>query len=279
MANIFTLPPTGFGPGSQPLQADDELSYTAMPQGMRTYSAHAPEVDDLARVPRGAALMRAVAEACDRVAAGGAPESFDMAALPAADRAFVVDMLGEGEVAIRIRGIPAVAAQESVFAGVWALKGAGVDRVEVAPIPQLALDRAAQPVKPALLTLAKRPADLANAPSILAELRDRSAAPRRPGDLPDVINLTLLPHTEGDLAFLAEAVGEGSTTLLSRGYGACRIEATALPNVWRVRFFNAMDTLILDTFEVTVLPEAALAAAEDLAESAERIRDVLEMLK
>ena len=51
------------------------------------------------------------------------------------------------------------------------------------------------------------------------------------------------------------------------------------PNIWRVRFFNAMDTLILDTFEATVTPEAALAAPEDLADSAERILDVLETLR
>lgn len=36
-----------------------------------------------------------------------------------------------------------------------------------------------------------------------------------------------------------------------------------------------MDTLILDTFEVTDVPEVALAAPEDLADSADRIREVL----
>jgi hydrogenase-1 operon protein HyaF len=51
-----------------------------------------------------------------------------------------------------------------------------------------------------------------------------------------------------------------------------------MPNVWRVQFFNSMDTLILDTFEVTDIPVAALAASEDFADSAARIRDVLEML-
>lgn len=277
--SIFTLPPTGFGPGSQPLQADDALQYTSMPQGMRTYSQHTPEIDDLDRVPRGAALMRAVAAACARAAAGGEGESFDLAGLPPADRAFVVDVLGEGEVSIRIRGVPAVAVQESVFAGVWALKGEGVDRVEVGAIPALALTRAANPVRPALGLKAPMPGDLANALSILTELQDLSARPRAADAQPDVINLTLLPHTEGDLDFLAAAVGEGSTTILSRGYGACRIESTALPRIWRVRFFNAMDTLILDTFEATAVPEAALAADEDLSDSAARILDVLETLR
>jgi len=40
-----------------------------------------------------------------------------------------------------------------------------------------------------------------------------------------------------------------------------------------------MDTLILDTFEVTRLPEVALAAPEDLSDSAERICEVLEAIR
>jgi hydrogenase-1 operon protein HyaF len=39
-----------------------------------------------------------------------------------------------------------------------------------------------------------------------------------------------------------------------------------------------MDTLILDTFEVTDMPEVALAADEDLRDSDARIRDVMETL-
>jgi hydrogenase-1 operon protein HyaF len=46
-----------------------------------------------------------------------------------------------------------------------------------------------------------------------------------------------------------------------------------------VQFFNSMDSLILDTFEVTDMPEVVLAAPEDLADSAERIREVLEAIR
>ncbi|MEC8580311.1 MAG: hydrogenase expression/formation C-terminal domain-containing protein, partial [Pseudomonadota bacterium] len=62
-------------------------------------------------------------------------------------------------------------------------------------------------------------------------------------------------------------------------YGNCRITATALPHVWRVQFFNSMDTLILDSFEVTSMPEVAIAASEDLIESGERIIEVLEAIR
>ncbi|MEM6422487.1 MAG: hydrogenase expression/formation protein, partial [Pseudomonadota bacterium] len=93
-----------------------------------------------------------------------------------------------------------------------------------------------------------------------------------------VINLSLLPHTEPDLAWLDAALGEGAVTILSRGYGNCRISATATRGIWRVQFFNSMDTLILDTFEVTAMPEVAIAAPEDLADSAGRIRAVMEAI-
>ncbi len=93
-----------------------------------------------------------------------------------------------------------------------------------------------------------------------------------------VVNLSLLPHTEEDLLWLDAAFGEGAVTILSRGYGNCRITATAMPHVWRVQFFNSMDTLILDTFEVTAMPEVAIAAPEDLSDSGTRMLKILEAI-
>ncbi len=87
------------------------------------------------------------------------------------------------------------------------------------------------------------------------------------------------PIPREDLLWLDRMLGEGAVTILSRGYGNCRITATALPQVWRVQFFNSMDSLILDTFEVTTMPQVALAAPEDLADSAARIREVLEAIR
>lgn len=196
MPNIFTLPPTGFGPGSQPTPSDGAPSYLSLPQGMRTYIPHVPDLAD----------------------AGADAGSLDTAR----ERAFV-------------ERVPALGAEAAWTAGV------------------------------------------VNAPPLLAELLDKSAA-WVPGGLPHVVNLTLLPHTPEDLLWLDAALGKGSVIILSRGYGNCRVTATAIPFVWRVQFFNSMDTLILDTFEVTELPEVALAAREDMADSARRIRDILEML-
>lgn len=277
MVSPFTLPPAGFGPGSQP-DPEGELHYMAMPSGMRTYSPHIPEAEDPAAMAEALAMLAEMAAACEIVAQGAPPAEFDLAGLSPRARRVMADALGQGEVSMKIRGVPAVMVQESVFAGVWMLLASGMDRVEVAQVPGLALARAHLPHRPAIGVLARRVPGLANAPAILSELIDKSLT-RRPGDLAHVVNLSLLPHTPEDLDWLAEALGEGAVTVLSRGYGNCRVTATAQPLVWKVQFYNSMDTLILDTFEVTEMPEVALAAAEDLADSALRIRDVIEAIR
>jgi len=273
----FRLPPMGFGPGSQPDPSGEELAYMPMPQEMSVYAPHLPEIEDSSAVADALRLLGEIGAACARCAETGESVRFDLSELDAENRALMADTLGEGEVSVKIRGIPAIAAQESRFAGVWVLSGAGVDAVEIAPIPQLARSRAADPIRPAQGTDAPRGAAVLNAPPIYAELRDKSAAYETGAEL-HVVNLSLLPHTEDDLLWLDAAFGEGAVTILSRGYGNCRITATALPNLWRVQFFNSMDVLILDTFEVTAMPEVAIAASEDLSDSGDRLLKVLEAI-
>ncbi|MCB1335300.1 MAG: hydrogenase expression/formation protein [Roseivivax sp.] len=279
MVNNFQLPPMGFGPGSQPPEEDgQDLDYMQMPQDMRTYSAHIPEMGQDQDLAPALDLLSAIAAAADRCGRGGAGSVFDLAPLDAANRRLIAETMGEGEVSVKMHGKPAVAAQESVFAGVWCLKGAGIDSIEVGPVPAAARTAAFVARKPAIGTLAPRPAGVVNAPALLVELIDKSAH-FAPGAEAHVVNLTLLPHTEADLEWLDAALGAGSVSILSRGYGNCRIEATAQAHVWRVQFFNSMDVLILDTFEVTAMPEVALAAPEDLADSGARILEVLEAIR
>lgn len=277
MVSPFSMPPTGFGPGSQP-DPEGELKYMPMPSGMRTYAPHIPDVDDIAALAETLAMLAEMAVACEVVAQGALPVSFDLTTLSPAARKVMADALGQGEVSMKIRGLPAVMVQESVFAGVWMLLAAGMDIVEVTPVPTLALSRAHVPHAPAIGVLATQGPGLANAPAILAELVDKSLT-RRAGDIAHVVNLSLLPHTPEDLDWLIEALGEGAVTVLSRGYGNCRVTACAQAHVWKVQFFNSMDTLILDTYEVCEMPEVALAADEDLADSAVRIRDVIEAIR
>ncbi|TNF12889.1 MAG: hydrogenase expression/formation protein [Rhodobacteraceae bacterium] len=276
MVSNFHLPPVGFGPGSQPEDDDAQLEYMQLPSGMRTYSVHTPDVDDPSTVTPALKTLADIAHACVGSAKGGMA-SFDLSHLDTENRALIAETMGQGEVSLKIRGIPALRVQESVFAGVWMIAGVGIDKIEVGPIPSAALSRAFEPCRKAEGKTHPRGAGVVNAPALMAELEEKSGSFM--GGEPHVVNLTLLPHTEEDLVWMDAALGEGAVTILSRGYGNCRITATALPHVWRVQFFNSMDTLILDTFEVTTMPEVAIAASEDLIDSGERILEVLEAIR
>lgn len=279
MVNNFQLPPMGFGPGSQPDPEDGkELEYMKMPQDMRAYSAHIPYVDATPELAPALGLLAEIAAAATIVAQGAENVQFDLRELDKPNRDLIAETMGEGEVAIKMLGVPAIAAQESVFAGVWCLSGADTDMIEVGPVPMMARDRAFNSQSPALGTLTEVFPGVVNAPPLVVELMDKSAGYKH-GDEPHVVNLTLLPHTEEDLVWLDQALGKGSVDFLSRGYGNCRVNATGQANVWRVQFFNSMDTLILDTFEVTGVPEVVVAATEDLVDSGERIIEVMEAIK
>ena len=271
----FQFPPAGFGPGSQPEEAE-KVEWMPMPSGMATYEPRIPDFDgvDAAAIAPALALLEKVAEACAAAAETGARGSVPLDGLSAAARALIAQTLGEGEVSAKMDGAQPLKAQESVFAGVWVVSDAAGERIEIGPQPEALTARGFEALSPALGALAPKGPGVVNAPGIVTELFDVAA--RRPaGAAPHVVNLTLLPHTPEDLDHLEAALGKGAAEILSRGYGNCRVSATALEKCWRVRFYNSMDVLILDSIEVTEMPEVVRAAAEDLGDSAERIREVI----
>ena len=277
MAQDFRIPPTGFGPGSQPATGA-ELDFMPLPKEMTTFEPRIVEVADVAAVRPALRLMRRVARACERAAGEGEAEVFVLSELDPRNRALVTDTLGEGEVSCAVSGSRPLKAQESVFAGVWSVSGDGPDRIEVGPAPAAAMHRAFEPTRRAGGLHAHRAEGVVNAPSIVAELLEAAEA-WRAGDDPHVVNLSLLPHTPEDLEHFESALGAGAAALLSRGYGDCRVEATAVPRLWRVRFYNSMGVLILDTFEVCAMPEVARAAREDFEDSGARLDEVLEAIR
>lgn len=279
--HAFPIPVVAFGetrgPGSQP--EDEALDYLPMPHDMRTYQAPIlPEPEEVRERAAARAWLGHLLDAARAWQPGQPATSLDMGGLAEADRLLIDQVLGEGEVGVQVVGEGgSLHIQESVFAGIWRLRGrdsdgyAYADRVEVGDVPTAVRARGglASPVAVPL------EAGVINAPALLAEITEQVARPTAPTH---VINLSLLPFGPEDAAWLDRCLGRGSVTLLSRGYGNCRITATGVARVWWVQYFNSQDALILNTLEVTDVPEVARAAAEDLADSAERLAKVLEWI-
>lgn len=282
----MTRPPVGYGPGSQPADIEDGegLNYLPMPKDMQVYAPHVPDIADPHSVQNGLARLDALQGGLAAHAAD-TPFTVTLDDLTGPDRALIDEALGEGEVSALVIGPDErIEIQEATLAGVWRLRlhgrgGRLSERVEVGAFPRVAIERAFPPRRRDMAAfLDNPPPGVINASAILAELDHRSRI-WTPGTVPHVVNLSLLPHTPEDKAFLDQALGQGATTVLSRGYGNCRLSATALQHVWLVRYYNSVDTLILDTIEVTDLPEVACAAIEDIADSAERLADIIAAIR
>jgi len=282
----FPIPVVALGPGTQ--SEDETLDYVSMPKDMDTYRPPVlPEPEDVAERVQARAALGGVLDRLAAAARGRPGGQIGLLDLPAADRQLVNQVLGEGEASALLRtggSALELRIQESVFAGVWRLmtfnEGALVDdAIEVGPIPALlritAQEDAAGGHPPWRGPL---PPNVQNAPLLVEEIRDQIAR-WQPGQPPHVVNLTLLPVTPEDIAFLDHQLGTGRVLLLSRGYGNCRITNTRHPHCWRVVYYNAMDSVILNTVEVVDMPEVAMAAPEDLRDSYERLLDVLTYLE
>lgn len=282
----FPISVVALGPGTQ--TEDETLDYIAMPKDMDTWRPPVlPEPEALASRPKARAALGCVLALLDRAAQGEAGGQVSLLDLPAADLQLVNQLLGEGEASALVRAEGSaleVRVQESVFAGVWRVMSfhAGVrvdDVVEVGPIPALLLAAADEDAENVYQPWrAPLPPNVQNAPLLVEELRDQIAR-WQPGQSPHVVNLTLLPVTPEDIAFLDHQLGTGRVLMLSRGYGNCRITNTRHPNCWRVVYYNSMDSVILNTVEVVDMPEVAVAAPEDLRDSHTRLADVLAYLE
>jgi hydrogenase-1 operon protein HyaF len=279
----FPVPIRVVGAGSH--VEDEELQYIDMPRGMRVFQM--PRVPQSAEAAHMAEARRVLARLLDRMeawdpTATGEPPRLELDGLAAAPMKVVDEMLGEGEVAIRIDAERPFRIQESVFAGVWRVCELGADGavvrdwVEASPIP-LVVGEAARLGSAAELPRLDMPEGAMNSPALLVEIGQqmREWRARRPAH---VVNLTLFPLSPADHEVMQKALPVGPVAIMSRGFGNCRITSTAARHVWRVQYFNNMNTLILDTLEVVDLPEVAIAAAEDLRESRERFGELLEWM-
>jgi hydrogenase-1 operon protein HyaF len=268
------------GTGSQP--QDDGFNYMPFPLDVPTFSM--PRVPEDADPSSIGVAHRLLARFVDEMA-GGSP-CCELAGLPGGVRRVLNESLGEGEVCIRVAtrngGGDTVRIQETVFAGVWRelhFRGDGGlehDWLRACPVPPVAVERA-QRASTTHLPILDLPQGAMNSPALLTEIREQVLR-WKPGRDAHVINLTLLPLTPEDQAVLERAAPVGPVAILSRGFGNCRITSTLLRNLWRVQYFNSMQTMILNTFEVVDVPEVAIAAPDDLADSRSRMLELLDWM-
>ncbi|MGE5336346.1 MAG: hydrogenase expression/formation C-terminal domain-containing protein [Gemmatimonadota bacterium] len=276
----FPIPVRATGPGSQP--EDTDFSYLPFPRDVPTFSM--PQVPD-AEAEAMARAHSLLARFVDALGDRSAPR-VDLAGFHPGGLEVLNQTLGEGEVAIRIDSTNGethhIRIQETVFAGVWRERhyapdgGIVHDYLHGGAIPPVAVEMAQRGASSSLADFALTPGAM-NAPALLAEIRHHVKA-HRAKQRSYVINLTLLPLTPDDMALLDHVIPPGPVTMLSRGFGNCRITSTGLRNLWRVQYFNSMQTLILNTLEIVEVPEVALAAAEDLAESRERLVELVDWM-
>ena len=272
-------------PNQNPEAVDPEPEYMVMPDDMATFDP--PDLDALAGAeavnPEAVARLHRIQAEADFHQPDHSPPRVDLIDLGDSDRRLVNDVLGEGEVSIRIDGSRVYRIQESVLAGVWRVRevasatGALIrDDVVIGKIPEEVEASMACDCWTAL-TPEPAEADAVNARALRHELAEQ-VAHYTPDQGAHVINLTLLPMMPQDQLDL-ERIGRGPVTMLSRGYGNCRITGTSVRNLWRVQYFNSTDQLILDTLEVVAVPSVATAAAEDIEESSIRLREMLEQIQ
>lgn len=274
------IPVVGIGAGSQP-EEEDALNYLPMPKDMATYRpAVLPEQDDLADYPQVLTYLQQLQILLERGAG-----VFDLSGAQVAEKRLLSQILAEGEVSILFDTGNGghIEIQETSLPGLWwqrTLDAAGQccdEQLEAGLIPVLVLEQTFSGANrsacvPDNSTL---PAGVVNAPWLLAELQEQL----QQGAQGHVSNLTLLPLSEEDLQFINQQLGVGKTAILSRGYGNCRITATAVDGVWWVQYYNSTDTLILNTLEVVDVPLVASASIEDLEDSAVRLAEIQEALQ
>ena len=275
----FPISVVAMGPNSQ---GDEAPEYLSMPKGMETFSQPrlpdnvVPEV-----INQAASLLRTYIDEAERLGFSGGAQ-LQLRDLDATIRDVINQSLGFGEVSAFTTAPEHWRVQETAFSGLWrVLKMTNdgviaIDRLETGAIPA-PLSESMRATTAAELLPPKYSVGCMNAQALVEEIRIQTRD-WKTGDAAHVINLTLLPVSEADLDTLYGWLGHQHVSILSRGYGNCRITSTRLKNVWWVQYFNSMDALILNSIEVIDMPEVALAADEDFTDSVERLREYLDMM-
>jgi len=275
------------GPGSQPADSDGaEMTFMDLPSGMTTFEAPMiPEPDEIEGLEAAISMTEDMLKALKSYHVGDKACVIELDYLDEKNRVFYNQLLGDGEVSVQCTGEINAIIQESVLAGVWRVQYLDEqqsiirDTMEIVDIPALISEMTFHNAAESLdVTQLKIPEGVYNAAPLLAEISDKLPEFARDQQV-HVINLSLLPHTEEDIKYLSDSLGIGPVIILSRGYGNCRISSTGTRNVWWVQYFNSQDTLILNTLEISKVPDVACASQEDIEDSAERLDEILNIYR
>jgi len=282
-AKPFPIPVMAWGPGSQP--EDTELAYLPLPREIESFDMpHLPSSEQVAHLAEAKAAIASLIARLQNYQGGLLDYPVvELDALDYDNRQLINQLLGEGEVSARVQCLDGrlLDIQESVFAGIWRVLESDADgqlladRIEACPIPAPVWQQARAFGQPRLSIPENLAAPLMNAMPVVTEI---AAQMQAPPDVAHVINFSLLPMSPDDLSYLDRVLGAGNSGVFSRGYGKCRILATSLANVWRVQYFNGLNHILLDTVEITRIPEVALASADDLADSLDRLEEAYQWL-
>jgi len=279
----LSIPVRIVGPGSQP--EEEPLQYLDMPHEMATFRMPlVPDRVDAEALSEARDVLQEFLDALEpwEPALDTPGPQLGLDGVSPAALVVINQMLGDGEVSIKLEGRRRARIQESVFAGIWRVcEFDAADRligdwIEAAAIPAIVRDTADAAAAPAPAIVEVVDGAM-NSPAVLHEIREQIGNRGAHGPA-RVINLTLLPLTPEDHRILEKALPVGPVAIISRGFGNCRITSTLARDVWRVQYFNTMNTLILNTLEVVDAPEVALAAPEDLADSRERLTELIEWM-
>ncbi len=277
---IHDIPVRVVGPGSQSAGLGEGPSYIDMPSEMQQYDPPLiPEPEDVQHLAGAKEAMAWLESALYNYHVSQEMQLANLNQIDDASRELINQILGEGEVSINFSGTPKAQVQESILAGVWRTvyydenDEMAIDLLEIAAVPHVVF--AANDEQRSIdLANCATATDVPNALPILAELDDRARLFAANGNTHS-INLTLLPLSQTELEYLDTFLGRGPVDILSRAYGKCEVISTLTPNIWWVRYFNSMGTLILNTIEITSVPQVVAAADEDISDSAVRLSEML----
>lgn len=183
----------------------------------------------------------------------------------------LLDWLGQGEVKLQFADQAMV---ESRLPGIWI----GASGIECSEFPGEALALLGAAWDKPIPDLGGEHPGTMNAAPLLAEVRAHAQAwqARASGEaFREILDLSRMPLTAADRAFLEQTLGQGPVTATVDCDGECHLAATAVPGVWWVRYFDGEGRELLTTLEVGRVPSLACAAPEEVAASRAELEQYL----